>query len=70
MGDQSAWNVGLGRPNLRSYAAPQLNDPSRECKLVDDDGNVVGFDEEGEFYFRGPNVMMCVHLLVHFDHIG
>ncbi|KAK6007364.1 hypothetical protein QM012_004178 [Aureobasidium pullulans] len=32
--------------------------PNHECKLVDDEGNEVGFDTPGEIYIRAPNVCM------------
>lgn len=32
--------------------------PDMECKLVDDDGKMVGVDEEGEICLRGPNIFM------------
>ncbi|WPG98840.1 acetyl-CoA synthetase-like protein, protein [Acrodontium crateriforme] len=32
--------------------------PNHECKLIDDDGNEVGYDTPGEMYVRSPNVCM------------
>lgn len=32
--------------------------PNHECKLVDDDGNKVGYDMPGEIFIRAPNVCM------------
>ncbi|KAH0383851.1 acetyl-CoA synthetase-like protein, partial [Aureobasidium melanogenum] len=32
--------------------------PNHECKLVDDEGNEVGYDTPGEIYIRAPNVCM------------
>ncbi|CAI2167058.1 7587_t:CDS:10, partial [Funneliformis geosporum] len=31
--------------------------PNVECKIVSEDGQELGFNEPGEFYIRGPNVM-------------
>ena len=32
--------------------------PNHECKLLDDDGNEVGYDTPGEMYIRAPNVCL------------
>lgn len=32
--------------------------PNTECKLLDDDGNEVGYDTPGEIYIRAPNVCL------------
>lgn len=32
--------------------------PNHECKLLDDDGNEVGYDTPGEIYIRAPNVCL------------
>lgn len=32
--------------------------PNHECKLLDDDGNEVGYDTPGEIFIRAPNVCL------------